>query len=154
MESDAADAVPLDVEAYNELQCYTLAHGGREFIHQHVVDAWAAQNADGRTKPIALAFALLGLYLHVERGFSGRQVQQAHMALAQHKRNWPSFALPHERGSVTASQVMATPAGPERDQAIKAWCASVWEAFCESRQSVAELLKQHGIARPEWRGTK
>jgi hypothetical protein len=145
MEAGPADAVPSEREAYDELQCYTLGHGDRSFIHQHVVDAWAAQHAHERTKPIGLTFALVGLYLHVERGFSGRQVQRVHMALAQRKRNWPSFALPEERGSVTASHVMATAAGAERDQAIDAWCASVWDAFRESHQAVAQLLKQRGI---------
>jgi hypothetical protein len=137
--------LPSQWDAYDELQCYTLAHGGGTFIHQHVVDAWAAQHADERTKPIGLTFALVGLYLRVERRFSGRQVQRAHMALGKHKRTWPAFRLPPERGPVTASQVMAAPAGPERDQVIDAWCASVWEAFRESHQAVAELLKQHGI---------
>ncbi len=70
-----------DKEAYNELCCYTLAHGDTSFIHQHVVDAFAAQTAGDGTKPIALAFALIGLYLHVEREFSGKQVQRAHMFL-------------------------------------------------------------------------
>ena len=132
-------------DAYDELQCYTLAHSDPRFIHQHVVDAWAAQHADEQTKPIALTFALVGLYLHVEKGCSGRQVQKMHMQLAQRKRNWPSFPLPRDRGSVNASLVIATAAGPERDQAIDAWCASVWEAFRESHEAVAELLKQRGI---------
>ena len=132
-------------DAYDELQCYTLAHGDPVFIHQHVVDAWAAQHADEQTKPIALTFALVGLYLHVEKGCSGRQVQKMHMQLAERKRNWPSFPLPRDRGSVNASLVIATAAGPERDQAIDAWCASVWEAFRESHEAVVELLKQHGI---------
>jgi hypothetical protein len=56
-----------DEEAYHGLCCYTLAHGDPSFIHQHVVDAFAAQTADDRTKPIKLALALIGLYLHVER---------------------------------------------------------------------------------------
>lgn len=132
-------------QAYDELQCYTLEHGGPGFIHQHVVDAWAAQHADVNTKPIGLTFALVGLYLHVERGFSGRQVQAVHMKLGQRKRTWPSFPLPSERGSMTASQVMAAQAGPERDVAIESWCASVWGAFSDSQQAIAELLKQHGI---------
>lgn len=132
-------------QAYDELQCYTLGHGGLGFIHQHVVDAWAAQHADERTKPIGLAFALVGLYLHVERGFSGRQVQQVHMELGRRKRSWPSFPLPRQRGSVTAGKVMAAEAGPERDQAIDSWCASVWDSFSESHRAVAELLEQHGI---------
>jgi hypothetical protein len=131
--------------AYDELQAYTLAHGGPAFIHQHVVDAWAAQHADEQTKPIALTFALVGLHLHLERGFSGRQVQRAHSTLARHKRSWPSFALPRERGSVTASRVMAAPAGPERDQAIDVWCASVWAAFGDNHRAVAELVEEHGI---------
>jgi hypothetical protein len=119
--------------------------GGLEFIHQHVVDAWTAQHADEKTKPIGLTFALVGLYLHVEKGFSGRQVQQVHMKLGQCKRTWPSFPLAHERGSVTTSQVMAAQAGPKRDQAIDSWCASVWGAFSDSHRAVAELLQHHGI---------
>lgn len=144
MKAGSAGSEPSEQEAYDELQCYTLTHGDRAFIHQHVVDTWTAQHANERTKPIALTFALVGLYLHIEKGFSGRQVQQTHMALARHKRNWPSFALPQERGSITANVVMAKPAGPERDEAIDAWCASVWAAFRASHEAVAELLEQHG----------
>ncbi len=139
------NAAPSELAAYDELQCYTLAHGGEAFIHQHVVDAWIAQHADERTKPIALTFALVGLYLHLERGFSGRQVQRVPMALGKHKKGWPSFELPRERGSVTALQAVAEAPGPERDRTIDAWCASVWAAFRESHQAVAALLKQHGI---------
>ena len=144
-EAGSAAAVPSEEDAYDELQYYTLARGDPAFIHQHVVDGWAAQHADERTKPITLTFALVGLYLRVGRRFSGRQVQRVHMTLARQKRSWPSFALPQERGSVTASQVVAAPPGPERDQAIDAWCASVWDAFRDSHQAVAELLERHGI---------
>jgi hypothetical protein len=82
--------------SYDELCAYTLTHGGAAFIHQHVVDAFTAQTADERTKPIALTFALAGLYLHVERQFSGREVQQAHQRLARRKQTWPSFVLPRD----------------------------------------------------------
>ncbi len=132
--------------AYDELQCYTLERADTTFIHQHVVDAWAAQHADESSKPIGVAFALVGLYLHLERGFNGRQVQQGHMALARRPQTWPSFPLPDDRGSITAIQVVAAPAGAVRDEAIDAWCASVWAAFHDSHQDVAELLKRHGIA--------
>jgi len=127
-------------QAHQELQAYTLGHGDPAFIHQHVVDAWAAQHADERSKPIGLTFALVGLYLHVEKGLSGRQVQRVHMELARRTRDWPSFPLPGERGAVTAIEVMAAPAGAERDRAIDAWCVSVWEAYGESHREVAELL--------------
>ncbi len=134
-------------DAYNELCAYTLAHARDDasFIHQHVVDAYAAQSADEQTKPIALTFALVGLYLHVERLFSGRQVQQAHMRLARHKHAWPTFTLPRDRGTMTAADVLGAPPGPERDRAIHSWCASVWAAYRESHQKVADLLVHHGI---------
>ena len=135
--------------AYDQLQAYTLAHDDPSFIHQHVVDAWAAQQAHEQTKPIGLTFALVGLYLHVERGWSGRQVQRAHQHLARRKHQWPSFSLPHDRGGITAENVLAAPAGPERDRAIDAWCASVWAAYGEHHEAVAKLLHQHGID-PSW----
>jgi hypothetical protein len=131
--------------AYDELQCYTLERGDPDFIHQHVVDAWTAQHADERTKPIGLTFALIGLYLHLERGLTGRQVQQAHMKLARSKRTWPSFPLPRDRGSVTVIQVVEDFAGSERDRAVDSWCASVWGAFCDSHPAIADLLRNEGI---------
>ena len=136
----------IEQDAYDELQCYTLAHGDPSFIHQNVVDAFTAQHANERTKPIALTFALVGLYLHVEKQFSGKQVQRAHMELARQKRLWPTFPLPETRGALSAVDVMAAPEGVARDQAIRAWCVSVWRAFRECHQIVADLLLKEGIA--------
>jgi len=129
-------------EAYHQLCAYTLEHARRDptFIHQHVVDAYAAQHLSGACKPIGAAFSLLGLYLHVERGYTGRQVQLEHMRLAQPKRIWPSFPLPSERGSLTCTDVLAEPEGPERDAAISAWCRSVWQAFAEAQPAVRSLV--------------
>ncbi len=143
----AARDTPMDSEqdAFAELCSYTLTHGDASFIHQHVVDAFAAQKADAQTKPIKLTFALVGLYLHIEKQFSGKQVQRAHMRLAQDKRPWPAFALPKNRGVMTVADVLVVPPGPGRDQAIEDWCNSVWEAFRESRPMVAHLLRECGI---------
>jgi hypothetical protein len=132
-------------DAYHELSCYTLAHGHPSFIHQHVVDAFAAQEANEHTKPIGLTFALVGLYLHVEKGQTGRQVQLTHMKMARQKRQWPAFVLPRERGTITAVAVMRAAAGEARDKAIDAWCASVWDAFRGNRDVVVRLLAEYGI---------
>jgi len=132
-------------DAYDELCGYTLTHGDPAFVHQHVVDAWAVQLADAATKPIALTFGVVGLYLHLERGFTGREVQLAHIAMARRKHTWPPFVLPANRGAMDARQVMAVPAGPERDRAIDAWCAAVWGAFAGNRPAVVALLQEHGI---------
>lgn len=132
-------------DAYDELRCYTLAHPDPAFIHQHAVDAFTAQHANDQTKTIALTFALVGLYLFVERRFSGRQVQRVHTELANNKQAWPVFVLPQRRGLMTAIDVVAMPVGIQRDQAIAAWCATVWEAFHDSRGVVIELLRRRGF---------
>lgn len=133
-------------ELYWQLQAYSLSLRDPDFIHQHVVDAWVAQHAHDGTKPIALAFALVGLYLHLELGFTGRQVQRVHMLLAQQREEWPSFPLPAKRGRVTAKRVLAASEGGARKVAIDAWCESVWDAYSASHEAVARLLAQHGIA--------
>ena len=129
-------------DAYDELCAYTLSRGDAQFIHQYVVDAWAAQHADEHTKPIGLAFALVGLYLGVEKNVSGREVQRAHMRLARRKRAWPPFDLPSDRGAMTAIEVMAAPAGPRRDEAIRAWCAAVWAPFSAQRAQLEAVLRE------------
>jgi hypothetical protein len=132
-------------EAYHELCGYTLTHGDAAFIHQHVVDAHTAQRADEGTKPIGVTFALAGLYLLVERHWTGRQVQRAHMRLARQKHSWPVFQLPLDRGTMTALDAMRAPEGPDRDCAIHDWCRSVWAAYSDNRPMIVGLLKQHGI---------
>ena len=129
-------------DKFHELCFYTLAHRDPAFIHQHVVDAFAAQQADRDTKPIKVAFALFGLCLHLEKGFSGKEVQRAHMQLAKRRKHWPTFPLAETRGAVTVADVLAAAPGPERDDAIELWCASVWEAWSASHGQVRELLQQ------------
>ena len=60
--------------AYDEVYAYTMGRPG--FILQHVVDAFAVQTANDDSRPIGVVFGLVGLYLHVEKQFSGRQVQK------------------------------------------------------------------------------
>jgi hypothetical protein len=134
-----------DRDAYEELSAYTLTHGDPEFIHQYVVDAFAAQTADETTKPITLTFALVGLYLHVEKGRSGRQIQLAHMKLGERKLEWPILSLPRERGVLTAADVTRAAPGPDRDGAIHAWCVSVWNAFRDTPPLIVKVLDEYGI---------
>ena len=127
-------------DLYNELAYYTLSHSDPSFIHQHVVDAYTAQSADGFTKPIAITFALVGLYLYLEKDFTGRQVQRMHMQLAKRRREWLKLTPPRERGAISAADVLAQPPGPQRDQ-IRRWCASVWQAWETSQPQIRDLLK-------------
>src|SRR5688572_7447585 len=95
-------------DKFNELSYYTLDHPDTSyFIHQHIVDAYTAQSVDENTKPISITFSLVGLYLYVEKNYSGRQVQQAHMKLSQNKKVWPEFQIPTHKGDITISNVLA-----------------------------------------------
>ena len=138
-----------DVEqhALNELTVWTLSLRDREFIHQHVVDAWALQHANETSRPITAPFALLGIYLHLEKSYTGKEVQFAHMILGQPRgrgpgrKDWPHFALPKYRGKITVLDVMAVPEN-ERKHAIDAWCRSAWEACRDIQQQVRDWVRQ------------
>jgi hypothetical protein len=129
--------------AYDEVYVYTMGRAG--FILQHVVDAYAVQTANELSKPIGIVFGLVGLYLHIEKQFSGHQVQKVHMEMGRRKREWPRICLPEDRGSMTVADVLAAAAGPERDKAIDDWCRSVWTAFAVNRESVVGLLREYQI---------
>jgi len=134
--------MPSEEEAYHQLSYYTLSHSSPTFIHQHIVDAFAAQQANRDTKPIKLAFALIGLYLYLEKGYSGKEVQRAHMQLANQRKAWPVFHLPEVRGDITAADVLAAAPGEPRDAMVRNWCASVWAAYSASHQQVEELVQR------------
>jgi hypothetical protein len=130
-----------DEELYSELAYYTLSHPDPTFIHQHVVDAYAAQYASEKTKSIQLVFALVGLYLYVDKGFTGRQVQKAHMQLAKRRKKWEQPPFPRCRGTIAIGDVMTAPAGRQRDLLIREWCISVWNAWSEERDQIVTLVK-------------
>jgi Family of unknown function (DUF5946) len=124
----------------NELSYYTLAHGDPRFIHQHLVDAYGAQHVRQSKSTIGAAFTLAGLYLAVERGFTGRQVQKMHMLMARTSKQWPRFDPPEDVGPLTASDVLAVEPGPGRDAELMEWCASVWGAWSSEHGRVREMV--------------
>ena len=125
--------------AYQEVYVYAMGRPG--FIMQHVSDAFVVQTGTAATKTIVVVFGLAGLYLYVEKQFSGKQVQEAHRDLAREKRDWPKLHLPDDRGSMTAADVLAANAGPERDRAIEEWCKAVWAACSGHRATIVNLLR-------------
>ncbi len=127
-----------NLDLYYELTYYTLEHPDKiYFIHQHIVDCYTAQNADDNTKPIAITFALVGLYLYIEKDYSGRQVQVAHVQLSKYNKVFPPVKPPKQKGEITILEVLETPPGKERDFMIKKWCTSVWQAYKEYHDTIA-----------------
>lgn len=127
---------------FDELSYYTLAQPRSSFIHQIAIDTFTAQRADATTRPMAVVFAVAGLYLHVERKFTGLQVQKVHMQLAGRRKEWPLLPLPEHPSSIEVSDMLSAAPGAERDAAIEKWCASVWETWKGSRNVVADLLER------------
>ncbi|MGB2643265.1 MAG: DUF5946 family protein [Candidatus Acidiferrum sp.] len=129
--------------AYDEVYVYTMGRPG--FILQHVADAFTLQTATHETKPIALVFGLVGLYLHLEKQFSGRQVQEMHMKMARFKRVWSNIYLPEDRGSISVLDVLAASPGLGRDSAIDDWCRSVWISYAGNRPTIVSLMREYQI---------
>ncbi len=134
------------LQLFSDLQSYTVAKQGPEFIHQHVVDTYAVQHAGGPTRPITLAFGLIGLYLAREKGYTGKQVQLAHMKIAKIKRDWPHFDPPQEPATLTIMDVLGAGTKKEKDAMIRKWMAAVWESWADRHAVVRvmtdELLNQ------------
>lgn len=132
-------------DLFGQLSAYTLSHGGAGFIHQHAVDTWQAQHVLASKSNIGLAFSLIGLYLALEKGYTGRRVQLAHMELGRTKRQWAWFEPPAERPMLTVLDVLHTQPGKDRDAMIMKWAAAVWASWSHAhgwtKQCCAEHLK-------------
>jgi hypothetical protein len=132
----------LQKEEFHDLSYYTLGHPDPlYFIHQHAVDAYHAQTADKNTKPITLTFSLIGLYLYLEKKYTGKQVQLAHMTLAKNKKDWTMLELPLDRGLINVSDVLKAAPGNSRDLKIREWCLSVWAAYKQWHETISTLAK-------------
>ena len=131
-----------DQKLYDQLALYTLELRDPEFIHQHIVDAYAVQHAGPETRPIAIVFGLIGLYLYIEKNFTGSQVQRAHMQLARRRRTWTAPAIPpDQRADIGVADVLAAPPGFLRHDLIRRWCESVWRDWRESRAQITTLAQ-------------
>lgn len=138
------DAVsrPSDQELYNQLAVYSLGLRDPEFIHQHVVDAFVVQHAGPGSKPMAIVFGLVGLYLYIEKGYTGRQVQRAHRELAGKRRSWTAPAVPENpRATTGVADVLAARAGAERAAMLRRWCEAVWQDWQHARPAIAGVAR-------------
>jgi hypothetical protein len=128
------------LQLYGELSAYTLTWGDTDFIHQLAVDAYAAQHSGEGMRPITTTFALVGLYLAYERGYTGRGVQDAHRRLAGRSKDWPRFEPPSHAGAVTVLDVLRAQPGDDRDAMLRRWGKSVWDAWANEHARVESLV--------------
>jgi hypothetical protein len=127
------------VELLHKLSYYTLELRDPEFIHQLIVDTYMAQHFGQKVKPMGITFALVGLYLVNEKGYTGKMVQDVHVRLANANlsKSWPYFPQPTKKSSITVKTVLES---PDKKKAIKDWSESVWDIWKDQKGSIAELL--------------
>ena len=49
------------------------------------------------------------------------------------------------KNTFTVADVLAVPAGTQRDQVSDDWCQSVWTALSVNRQTIIDLLREYQI---------
>jgi hypothetical protein len=106
------------------------------------VDAYEVQHAGGKTRNITVVFGLIGLYLALEKGFTGRQVQLAHTQIARVRKDWPRLEPPGWPANLTVVDVQKAPDGPEKDAMIRRWMAAVWESWTDRQVWVREMTEK------------
>ena len=131
--------------AYQELSAYGLQRARADFLHQEAVDAYAAQHPGTPAKPISTWFALVGLHLALDRGYTGREVQRAHMRLGRRKRTWPVLPRPTDLTCMTAADVMRHPPGDARDESVLRWAGEVWQCWASAHQTIATLCADEDL---------
>ena len=141
-ESERFNASGECLDTFYELTYWTLERRDVRFIHQHAVDAYEAQHAGGKTKPMTVAFGLIGLFLALEKGYTGRQVQRAHMVIARRQRDWPNLEPPSLRAVMTVHNVVEGATDAEREELLMQWAASVWGIWEERHPWVREITEK------------
>ncbi len=128
---------------FDELSAFTLSLRDKDFINQVAIDIYTAQHIGPKVKPIGTVFALIGLYLVFERGYSGRQVQLAHMTLSKTRRQWPHFDPPAKKSTVTVGDVVMDLTQQNHREKIYAWGKAVWELWRGERENIERLITNY-----------
>ncbi|WP_211171022.1 DUF5946 family protein [Bacillus sp. DNRA2] len=142
-ESDHYNALGECEKAYHDLSAYLIELLDMEFPTQHAVDAYGAQHSGKKVKNIRTAFSLIGLYLAIEHGYTGRQVQKAHMELAKRNIQWPSFNLPSSPYSYSVSDVLFAEKGTNRNEMLMKWAKDVWETWDHYHEWTREISRKY-----------
>ena len=107
-------------------------------LHQLTEDAYGGQHAGPRVPAIGMAFALIGLHLAFDAGWSGNAVRAAHQYLAARHKEWPRFGQPSKPAALTVSHVAGSPTPEAHASRVRAWASSVWESWSAEHAAVRE----------------
>jgi uncharacterized protein DUF5946 len=112
-------------------------------FRQMTVDAYGAQHAGHPTKPIRVAYSLVGLHLALDRKVSGAGVRTAHSLMGKPQPDWPGFDSPRRSPAITVLDVVdaGAHAGSVAGHAaaMLRWAEAVWLAWTNHHSAVVEL---------------
>jgi Family of unknown function (DUF5946) len=129
-----------------EIAGFELAHPWLvRRCHQMTVDAYGAQHPGSPTRPIRVAYSLVGLHLALDLGLSGTEVRNAHARMGKPTSTWPPFGRPEGFAAVTILDVARDGAwcdSPEgHASAVLTWATAVWAWWQESHRDVEQLTQ-------------
>lgn len=135
-EPNCVVATPACYACFGELTGgRTLIAGSGDFIHQVALDAYVAQHCPGDARR-ALVYSLAGLYLVVEQGRTGRQVQQVHQALAMTRHPLLAMEPVDAHAAGTAADVLLQISHDGLVASVNGWAARVWHAYAAHHQEI------------------
>jgi hypothetical protein len=111
--------------------------------HQLTVDAYGAQHSGPPTSRIYVVYSLVGLYLALERGWSGADVRALHQRMGHPDASWPPFRRPLVTAVLTIADVAVAGArlGSVEGHAalVERWARSVWSSWADQHAVVIGL---------------
>lgn len=124
-----------------------LAHEAEQIVrlgrlHQLTVDTYTAQHPGANVPAIAVPFALIGLHLALEEGWSGTAVRAAHGWLAQRRGAWPTFAPPSAFGPLNADRVAEAVKPEVHARLVEAWANGTWAAWRAEHDRVRDWAEE------------
>ena len=141
--ADRFNASSACLDLYWQLSALTLSLDDPDFPHQLGVDSYAAQHSGLNVKPITTVFALVGLYLTFEKGYTGRAVQLAHVKLGRKHINWPRFQAPDAKADVTVRDVLQRITASNYNEQLQRWGHSVWAIWQSDHAKISNLVNSY-----------
>ncbi|MFD1720747.1 DUF5946 family protein [Amnibacterium endophyticum] len=150
----AAESVVPEVDAsaactlvHGEILGFQVQHPVMLRYHQMTADAYTAQHAGGATPLLRVGYALAGLWLSIEHGFSGEDVRSIHRRMGRPTAAWPVFEPPRPPQRWLTVVDVAEAGVRQRSErghakAVSAWAESVWETWQRERPGTDDEVER------------
>jgi hypothetical protein len=113
-------------------------------VHQLTVDAYAVQHAGGPHPDKSVDIHLSGLHLTLVQGIKPPLVPPLLQRIAGANTEWPHFTPPRVQWTMTVLDVaLAAGEFEEHIRGVRAWSASVWDAWSMHHGSIAAFVAKH-----------